>query len=98
MPRRRPCRATGGNALHKSDQIVNMATAPLGGPVLQWVKDNDNEPVLRPSATKMRATVFSDQLVKPQSRLFRQGIIKVGPSAVARRAEGRQWAKQLTAL
>jgi hypothetical protein len=37
-----------------------MATVPLGGPVLQWVKGSDNEPVLRPSATKMRAaTVFS---------------------------------------
>jgi hypothetical protein len=23
-----------------------MATAPLGGPVLQWVKGSDNEPVL----------------------------------------------------
>jgi hypothetical protein len=22
-----------------------MATAPLGGPVLQWVKGSDNEPV-----------------------------------------------------
>jgi hypothetical protein len=36
-----------------------MATAPLGGPVLQWVKGSDNEPILRPSATKMRATIFS---------------------------------------
>jgi hypothetical protein len=38
-----------------------MATAPLGVPVLQWVKGirSVNEPVLRPSATRMRATVFS---------------------------------------
>jgi hypothetical protein len=36
-----------------------MATVPLGGPVLQWVKGSANESVLRPSATRMRATVFS---------------------------------------
>ena len=41
------------------EQIINLATTSVGGPVLQWVKGSDNEPVLRPFVTNMRANVFS---------------------------------------
>jgi hypothetical protein len=45
-------------------------------------KGSDNEPVLRPSATKMRATVFSTS--KATVETFPAVSNKVGPSAVGR--------------
>jgi hypothetical protein len=55
-------------------------------------KGSDNEPVLRPSATRMRATV--SQLIKLQSRLFRLAL----SGSFSDWQSWRQRAEQSTAL
>jgi hypothetical protein len=52
------------------EQIINLATASLGGPVRRWNKGSDNESVLRPSVKTTMAGKHIIMYIFSRSVLF----------------------------